>query len=154
MTRWIAVLGLCLTLVGCGGDKGPAAPDGEELPVDAEIQLAGKIKHDGRNITENTSTPVSFWFRDEDTGAPVDSATATYDAQTGTYSVTRLPKGTIGVSLSVHETGEMPTFPGNCRSWTIVDLPALPEGQATAYDLDIQRIMHLVAPSTTPPTPR
>ena len=126
-----------------------------------EFQLEGMILFGNKAITEYTSKDVTFWFRDETAGTSIDNAFTVYDNQTGTYGVSGLPNGPVGISLSIHETGDVATFPGNFRSWSTVDLSTLSDAEAASYDLNISKIMHLTKPfdnsgyaSWTPPYPQ
>ena len=122
------------------------------------FQLEGKILFGNKAITDYTSKDVTFWFRDETAGTSIDNVFTTYDNQIGKYGVSGLPNGLIGISLSIHETGEVVTFPGNFRSWSTVDLSALSDAEAASYDLNVSKIIHLTKPfdnsgyaSWTPP---
>ena len=122
------------------------------------FQLEGRIFFGNKPITEYTSNEVKFWFLDDTAGTSIDNAFTSYDNQTGTYGVSGLPNGPVGISLSIHETGEVATFPGNFRSWSTVDLSALSDAEAASYDLNLSKIIHLTKPfdnsgyaSWTPP---
>jgi len=126
-----------------------------------EFQLEGRILFGNKAITEYTSNNVNFWFTDETAGTSIDNAFTTYDNQTGTYGVSGLPNGPVSISLTIHETGEVATFPGNFRSWSTVDLSTLSENEASNYDLKMSKIIHLTKPfdnsgyaSWTPPYPQ
>jgi len=128
--------------------------------MEGRCQLQGKILFNKKAISEYTSNDVEFWFRNETTGKSIDNAVGIYDNQTGTYRVSGLPNGPIGISLSIHETGESSTFPGNLRSWTEANLSTLLPTEATSYNLDIAKIIHLTKPfdnawyaSDNPPYP-
>ncbi|MEA3358672.1 MAG: dockerin type I repeat-containing protein, partial [Thermodesulfobacteriota bacterium] len=75
-----------------------------------EFQLEGRILFGNKVITEYTSNNVTFWFRDETAGTSIDNAFAVYDNQIGTYMVSGLPNGPVGIDLSIHETGDGTTF--------------------------------------------
>ena len=110
------------------------------------FQLEGRILFGNKAITEYTSNNVNFWFTDETAGTSIDNAFTTYDNQTGTYGVSGLPNGPVSISLTIHETGEVVTFPGNFKDTTTFDLSALSDTEAASYDLQISKIIHLTKP--------
>jgi len=114
--------------------------------IEGKCQLQGRIFFNKKVITDYTSNNVKFWFRNETSGKSIDNAVGVYDNQTGTYRVSGLPNGPIGIALSIHETGESSTFPGNFRSFTNVDLSTLSPTEATSYNLDVAKIIHLIKP--------
>jgi len=137
-----------------------AADKYSSTKIEGRCHLQGRILFNKKVITEYTSNNVKFWFRNETTGKSIDNAVAIYDNQTGTYTISGLPNGPIGISLSIHETGESSTFPGNFRSFTGVDLSTLSPSEATSYDIEIAKIIHLTEPfdnawyaSNNPPYP-
>ena len=111
-----------------------------------EFQLEGRILFGNKAITEYTSNNVNFWFTDETAGTSIDNAFTTYDNQTGTYGVSGLPNGPVSISLTIHETGEVVTFPGNFKALITVDLSTLSDTEAASYDLQILKIIHLTKP--------
>ena len=114
--------------------------------TEGKCHLQGKIFFGGKIISEYTSNNVKFWFRNETTGKSIDNAVGIYDNRTGSYRISGLPNGPIGISLSIHETGERSTFPGNYRSFSGVDLSTLSPTEATSHDLDVAKIIHLTEP--------
>ena len=111
-----------------------------------EFQLEGRILFGNKVITEYTSNDVTFWFRDETTGTSIDNVFTTYDNQIGKYGVSGLPNGPVFISLTIHETGEVVTFPGNFKDMTTFDLSTLSDTEAASYDLQISKIIHLTKP--------
>jgi len=128
-----------------------------------EFQLEGRILFGNKAITEYTSNDVTFWFLDETTGSSIDNVLTIYDNQTGKYGVSGLPNEPFLMYPSIHETGEVATFPGNFKSYamTTVDLSTLSDAEAASYDLQISKIIHLTKPfdnsgytSWPPPYPK
>jgi len=111
-----------------------------------EFQLEGRILFGNKVITEYTSNDIKFWFRDETDKTSIDNAFTIYDNQTGKYGVSGLPNGPVFISLTIHETGEVVTFPGNFKDMTTFDLSTLSDTEAASYDLQISKIIHLTKP--------
>jgi hypothetical protein len=73
-------------------------------------------------------------------------ATAEYSPEDGSYQVTGLPGGPMGMAISFHVTGDQPTLPGNYRIFHPLDLSTIPRNECCAHDVDLWQIMHLTRP--------
>lgn len=116
-------------------------PVPEDVSVVGLPVARGRVLFDGRPITDFTTTPPSFWFRNEDTGRAQDGA-ARY--RNGAFEIYALPPGRYGMSVRIDAKPDNPgLYPGDYESWTQFTVEA---GQPSVVDVNVYRVMHLTSP--------
>ena len=150
----VAVLLLAVFALACSSSDNGTNPTGggddpgggEEPQPGGQVQLAGYVQYNGANVSSVTNQAVSFWIRDEATGAAVDSATVNYNASTGYYEISGLPDNAVGISTTITVNGTIETLPGNYRGWTTVGIDTLSSATKSNYPLSVYKIIHMTSP--------
>lgn len=142
-----AVLLLAVFALACSSsDNGTNPTGGEDPQPGGQVQLAGYVQHNGANVSSVTNQAVSFWIRDEATGASVDSAVVNYTSATGYYEISGLPENAVGISTAIQVNGTVETLPGNYRGWTTVGIDTLSSATKSNYPLSVYKIIHMTSP--------
>ncbi|MFC1574292.1 FlgD immunoglobulin-like domain containing protein, partial [Candidatus Latescibacterota bacterium] len=109
------------------------------------FSLSGTLHHRQIAMSIFENVEPSFWLRDEETGSVYNDFIASYNSNDGTYTLDNLP-AYVGIQVYFNVT-ETPRFlPGDYYSWETVNIPELTEPQRNNYDIELQKIIHLLEP--------
>jgi hypothetical protein len=115
--------------------------------VAEERFLSGTIEYGGQPLTNFTQIPpTTQWVRDEISGQALYGYFFWYNTQTGHYLFSGLPDQEIFISMTFRLAGVTDYLAGNYECSDYVDLAALTDAQAGAYDIEAWRILHLLEP--------
>jgi hypothetical protein len=104
------------------------------------------VQFNGANVSTVMNQAVSFWIRDEATGALVGSAVVNHTSTTGYHEISHLPDNAVGISTSILVNGTVETLPGNYRDWTRVGIDTLSSATELNYPLSVYKIIHMTSP--------
>ena len=118
-----------------------AGTDGGQGDVNETYTISGRLLFDGRPITQFTSEPARFWFRNEVTG---QEQTVETRYANGRFHFDSLSPGRYGVDVSVKaEPGATFRSPGTFKAWRLFSVL----GDETAeLEIETHRIIHLTQP--------
>ncbi|MCP4401378.1 MAG: serine/threonine protein kinase [bacterium] len=120
------------------GEK-PETPPQQETT--ARPVLRGRLRFDGRPITDFSSYEPTFWFRNEDSGKE-QSARVKYE--NGRFEIYGLPPGNFGISVNLDANMENAwSYPGDFRTWKPFSVV---KGKNPDMDLEMLQIIRLSSP--------
>jgi hypothetical protein len=109
--------------------------------------LAGTIRYNGNPLSNYTQVyPVSIIVEDWETFQYLDGYFFWYDTQTGHYLLSGLPESFVAIWTRFHVSGPNERMADNYTTSHFIDLRLLSDAQANNYDIDAQKIMHLLTP--------
>ena len=110
--------------------------------------LKGLLHYLGTPMFQITDITPSFFITNEISWQIYEQAEATYNTENGNYEISNLDSDSlkIGIQISFNITGTRATLPGNYRVWKVVDVETLSEAARNAYDIELNMLIHLIAP--------
>jgi hypothetical protein len=115
--------------------------------VAEERFLAGTIEYNNQPLTDFTQVPIlDPWIRDLTTDEPLEDFFFWYNTQTGHYLFSGLPNDELWIQEHIRIAGPTDILGGNYRIGHTVDMPSLTDAEAMAYDIPVERIVHLLEP--------
>jgi hypothetical protein len=117
----------------------PARPPAAHVQM-LGLAVRGRLTHDGQPLETITDAAPNFWLRREGKGE-VQTGTIRYER--GSFVVSALPQGSIGMQTTVDLNPANPSsYPGDLYQWTVFD--TIPPGPPLTIDL--YKVIHLKAP--------